>query len=423
MCRKLINFHLSVLRKSVIISIFFSAISSGLNYLFQIILANMLSVEEFGIYNSINSFAANMIVIFTPLSVMACKFTASSEGQYGKNRKVYTKLIKFSCIIIVAMMVIGGMFPIIKNKLALDNIFTQQIFFLMIGISGLHGIAYSIVQGMQRFAAYGIIGNLLILIKIIFAVLNLKVGMGIPGIIYAMLSSYTIVLFIQYIFIVRLLNNEDEFFEIDNKEIFSLYGTTFVANIFCSFYMNGGEIMLMTMIYDAKEIGIYSSAAMLGKISLYIVSILSMVLFPTFASQNQKKYDSIKLLNKSVIVSIGIASVYIFLLMILGKTIIPLFFGIEYVSAVGLIPYIAAFVLPLSALSIIHYYFLGTGRMKLYTLIMGIITCLATVIIYLFVESIKYVPVVLGGGLSIIILSMIIVGAFNDRIGRIQYEK
>lgn len=418
MRRKSVVFSLNTLQRSVIISLLFSAGSSGLNYLFQIIMANMLSVSDFGIYNSINSFAANVVVIFTPLSIMACKFTALSEGQYGKNRRVYHKLIKFSCIIIVGMMLIGGIFSTIKNKLRLDSMFTLQIFFLMIGISGLYGIAYSIIQGMKCFIIYGVVGNLLIIFKIVLSVFNLKYGMGIHGIIYAMLLSYTVVLIIQCIFIMKSMNDGETFFEISNREILSLYGTTFIANVFCSFYMNGGEIIFMTLIYDSEEIALYSSAIMLGKVSLYVVSILSIVLFPTFASQSQHKNNDAKLLYKSIIISVIIAGIYILLLGILGKFIIPFFFGTEYNAAIELIPYVAVFVLPLSALSIVHYYVLGVGELKLYTGLMGIITCLVIGILYFYVDNIKYVPAILGIGLSIIVVSTVIGSTLKDKKGR-----
>lgn len=423
MHRKSIGFSLNTLQKSVIISLIFSAASSGLNYLFQIVIANMLSVSDFGIYNSINSFAANAVVVFTPLSVIACKFTALSKGQYGKNRRVYGKLIKFSCIIIGGMMIIGGILSAVKNKLRLDSMFTLQIFFLMIGISGLYGIAYSIIQGMKCFVIYGMVGNLLIIFKIVLSVLNLKYGMGIPGIIYAMLLSYTVVLLIQCIFIMKLMNDGETFFEINNKEILSLYGTTFIANAFCSFYMNGGEIIFMTLIYDSEEIALYSSAIMLGKVSLYVVSILSTVLFPTFASQSQQENDGVKLLYKSIIISVSIAGIYILLLGIFGKFIIPFFFGTEYDAAVELIPYIAVFVLPLSVLSIVHYYVLGVGRLKLYTGLMGIITCFVMGILYFYIDNIKYVPVILGIGLSTILVSTVIVTTLKGKKGGIWVEK
>lgn len=401
------QYRINLFQKSIIITFIFSMMSSLLNYFYQILLGNLLSVEEFGIYNSINSLVANLVIVFTPLSIIVCQKTAACGEAIGRNKNFYRQALIFSGIVIVFLLSIGeGVYFLVRGKFGVSDRGYWQMLLFVVSIAGLYNIAYSIIQGLQRFMVYGIIGNFLIITKLGISIINVKIGMGVSGILYAMLLSYLLTFVVINIFVYFVMKKNISGSKIDwhKQEVFKLYGITFISQILISFYLNGGEIILMSFKFSEREVGIYSSAISLGKISLYAVSVVSTVLLPTIASRSNQKGEAKAILYKSVLVSIFFVMIYIVFLLTIGKYLILFFFGEAYKEALEYLPYVAVFSVPLSIISIVHNFFLGIGRAGGYTFILGIGTLIAAGVIWCFVDSIKYVPAILGIGLGFILV-------------------
>lgn len=169
--------NISSFQKAVFISFIFSGIGSILNYLYQIILGNMLTIEEFGVFNSINSLAANVVIIFTPLSIMICQTTALNRETIEKNSGVYRKVLKISLGLAFIICISGLItFNTVNGKFGADSLLNWLIILIMIGVSGQHAIVNGVIQGLERFVLYGSMGAILILIKMILSIINIKVG-------------------------------------------------------------------------------------------------------------------------------------------------------------------------------------------------------------------------------------------------------
>ncbi len=389
-----------------------------MNYVFQIVVGNMVSVEEFGMYNSINSLAVNVSIVFSPLSVMACQITASNQSKIEKNRGVYIQIFGVTIGLFVCVLM-GGvlLFRLIQGKFGITNMAQWIVILIMIGASGLYAILISVLQGMECFVWYGIIGALLVLGKLGICVINVKQGMAVHGIVWAMLLSYLCMIIVMVLFLKKRLwkGAEGQREYLSKKEIIQLYGTTFLVQILVSFYINGGEIILMDYLFDDTQVGLYSSAVTLGKVCLYIISIVSVVLLPKVANKATQGVDTRGILYKTVGISLVLAIVYAIFLLVGGKQIIPMVFGQEYNAAMEYMNSVMFFAIPLSTLSIVHNYFLGIGKIKAYGVMLGIITCVAIGIIILFVQDMKCVPIILGGGLYMILIwSLLYVKRHNE---------
>lgn len=399
------------LQRAFVISFLFNMVTSVLNYAFTIILGNMLTIEDFGVYNTINSLAANIVIFFSPLSIIICQITAANCNELQRNAQKYKQIMIISIMIMVMINVIGILaYPWLEGRIGVNSIFTWEVILLMIGVSGLYTVLYSIIQGLSKFVAYGMVGNILVLTKLVISIINISAG--VEGIIFAMLFSYMLLtgivcaLLKKYI-VVGGLKDAERF---GKREIFELYGMTFLVSLFYSFYINGGEIIFMGFLFDDKQVGLYSAASALGKISLYVIAVITVVLFPTVASRKGQGLHTRTMLFKMAAGGFIFSAIYSVFLISVGKNIIPLLFGEKYRPALEYVHAIIIFIIPLNVLSIVHTYFLGIGRLKEYTFILGSITIVAIGIIVAAIDSISYVPIVLGIALYvIIILSMIYV--------------
>lgn len=389
------------------ISFALSMLGSVLNYVLQIVMGNMLTIEEFGIYNAINSLVANTVIIYTPLSIMLCQFIAGNVNTKKQNTGIYKQAFMISMALLVALCVIGiFVYPGLNGKFGADNLFIWELILFTIGIVGIYNVLCGVLQGLSKFAAYGFVGALLFLIRLILSMFYIKINMGMLGIILAMLLSYVIMfggvfwLVRKYIAFDRVSKPE----YVGKKELFELYGVTFIAQIILSFYINGGELLLMNFLFDDTQVGLYSSAVTLGKVSMYIVSIISVVLLPTVASRNKQGINTKKMFYQTVAVSLLLSIVYSIFLLTVGKYLILLFFGNAYRRALEYIPSIIAFIIPLNALTIIQNYFIGIGKVKEYTLVAGIVTMIAIAVIWLMIKNMSGVAIVLGVALSVILV-------------------
>lgn len=394
---------------ALLVSFIFSMFGSVLNYFFQIVVGNMVPVEVFGEYNSINSLAVNISILFSPLAVMACQVTATNQTEEKKSNGCFQILI-ISFVFCGCILLGGGMlYPVIRGKFGISNLEQWIVILCVIGISGIYMIMLGIFQGMEKFGIYGAIGTVLIGIKLGISVFNLKRGMEVDGIVWSMLWSYVCMLIVMCLLLRKhtdIRKGWDKCFS--GSKILELYGLTFLVQILVSFYINGGEIILMGYLFDDQEVGLYSSAVMLGKICLYVVSMVSTVLFPKVAKLTGAGKDTRSMFYKTIGVSIGLSLVYALFLLIGGKQIIPLLFGNRYDAALEYINAVVIFTIPLSTLSVIHYYFLGIGKIKEYAGVLAGVTVIAIGVIVFFATSIIWIPIALGVGLYVVLAWSII---------------
>lgn len=394
--------------KAFIITVFFSGIGSVLNYLFQIVLGHLLTVEEFGRYNSINSFAANLVIIYTPLSVMLCRMTASNTMKLNVCKERYKQIFKVAIGISLVICIVGlPLYSTTKYQFGVTHIAAWILILFMVIASGGYNLFNGILQGLEKFSLYGFIGILLIGIKFLLSVINIKLGQGVVGVVWAMLISY-----IGMIILISIIVKKQSVIS-DNKEcqplfqpneLIELFGATFLSQILVSFYINGGEVILMGYLYESREIGLYSSAVTLGKISLYIVSIVSVVLLPRVANKSNQGQETKSLFFKTIACTFALSLVYAVFLLSIGKYLIPIMFGKEYAIAMNYIIPIVIFTIPLSALSIIHNYFIGIGKIKIYTIVLGVVTVITIFCSIVIVDNMETIPILLGIGLSVVLI-------------------
>ncbi len=400
-----------MLKKAFIISFVFNIVGSILNYMFVVVMGNMLTVEDFGVYNTINSLSANIAILFSPLSIIMCQITATNCNNLQKNVRKYKQIMMISVMILILISVVGILiYPWLKGRIGVKGIFDWGMVFLMTGALGLYNVLYSAIQGLSKFSIYGLVGVLVVLVKMVVSVINVYLGAGVEGVIYAMLFSYLLLAGVICVvlkkYIVIYEENSAEAF--DKKEILESYGMAFFASLFYSFYVNGGEILFIGFLFDDKQVGLYSAAATLGKIVLFAISVITVVLFPTVASRKGQGIQTKAIFYKMVGFSFAFSIGYSLFLSTLGKNIILLFYGEKYRPALEYINSITIFIVPLCVLSVVHTYFLGIGRIKEYTLILGAVTIVSAAVMALAVNSISYVPVVLGIALYVVIIFAVV---------------
>ena len=398
--------------RSVVLLFVFSMLASIVNYSFQIMLGNMLSLSDFGIFNTINSLSTNLMCLYSPLAVYICRVSAENQTNMSVGKPIYQKILKFTLGISLILFCLGIVLfsNTFGKSLGVESFSFGLLFITMTIIAGIYTVLNGMLQGINKLAWYGFLGLVLMVVKFSLSYAGIRLGGQIAAAVWAMLISFVVVigLIITIISITARRQNTDEkkreLLSVKYSEIFSLYGLTFLVQLFISPYINGGEIILMNYLYDSESVGLYSLAATVAKASMYVLSIFTSALLPNIAS-DWIKGKSIKRKFYSAMAFCFIAgAAWVLFLMTVGLYVIPRVFGEGYYQALLNVKYLAFWVIGIGMLLVVNTFYLAINRLKKYLTVLIVVTVLIVGCIVASGIDILYVPVVVGSGVIAVVI-------------------
>lgn len=396
--------------------------ASGLNYLFQIVLGNMLPVAEYGRFNVINSFLSNALVIFTPLTTMACRITAEQQENIGRNRLIYKQILTIISMMAAVIVLLGMIFsPMEMKQYGIGNLQNWILILIIIAVSAYYTFNNSIVQGSGAFIFYGVMGMILMTSKLLFSIFFIWTGRGLQGVLIALLLSFGVTTAIMALYIQKKTKHnfkcEKMTEKVKKSVLIKLYGFTFLVQALYSLCINGGDVMLLGAIYDEVEIGQYSCAITLGKISLYITSTVATVLFPSIAAAKAENKDTERLYLKMLGVALAFGSIYYIGLQCFGGYIINILYGSQYIKSAEYLSASGMFIIFIGMISITNSYYLGVNKLEKYLLYLLIPMALVVLTVSWLKPSIEKAIILIGiGGMMTIFFSIV-------DVLRIEYGK
>lgn len=410
--------------KNVIILLFFSIPASILNYVFSLAVGRLLTVEQFGVYNSMNSLASNIIAVYAPFAILVTRITAEEIDCPGKNENRYKQITWIYVAFFVVTSIVGMIaYPFLDGKFGATS-FIQWLFILiMIGVMGLHSIANSAVQGLQRFILYGVMSVLVILLKLIFTVGGIQTGNGFGSVIFALIVSHAVIIVMCTVIMkkaCRVIDGERDatvYPQYSVKEIGTLYGLTFLVQLIYAFYLNGGEIVFMNFLCDETEIGLYSSIIMLAKIAVFLITTFNSALLPAIASKAADIKSAKGMLYASLAFSFVCSIAFVLVLLICGDWLVPLLWGDKYTPGLKYLGAALMYAMPLANLLVVHTYILGRGKLKFYSICLSLTLIASAIVGVALSANTAAVPMSFGVGMCVcIVVSMIyiIIGDKED---------
>lgn len=384
--------------KAYVVLFICSILASVLNYVFQIMLGNMLTVDEFGVFNTINALTTNVVMIYTPLSIYCCRITSQNRDEISKNKNIFEQIFQVS-ILISGVFIFGGaiMYPFFMGRYGASSLGRWIFLLAMIVIAGLYNIVNGVLQGSTDFAVYGVLSIVVVGIKLICCYLLVKRGIGIQGIVFSMLISFGLTMMMMVFFLKGRWKPTENYLErVEWKCLISEYGLTFGVQLLSSFFINGGEVILMGYFYSDNDIGIYSSVAVLAKVAIYVVSVVSVVLLPNVAKESSKGKSVKKLLMISLLVCTLVSCMYAIFLKIFGDRLVLFLFGNKYSGGLQFINRLALYSVTLAIILVLNSIFLGVNRPKYYFLLLLVAFVMCLAFVKIFLPPISMIPIVFG---------------------------
>jgi len=380
-----------------------------INYLYQVYLGNRLSVSNYGIFNTLYSFCVNFSSFYSPIVVYFCCVVAENEGHLSKISEIVKGISRFGILLsiivssIITIMILWGKSSGFRMKSS------EAILLIIIAIvsSGFCNVMISGVQGTSKVVVFGILSFMTVALKFLFSVIGIQLANlpEIPIIAFFMSNSICGLLAICVLNYLRKKEVEDHVNSprFDLPRLLGFYGKTFFINILYSFYVNGGEVLLLSNRYDSEEVGTYSLIITIAKSSIYLCSMFATIMLPRFAHNKNKTRENSTKYYGIMALSFGIGGAWIVFLKVLGIRIIPMLFGKGYADVLPYVSYVSIWVIFLGMLCMTNAYHMGTDNLNRYFVVLAAVSLLMYSIFQYGNISFWHTPILFGTGTAVIV--------------------
>lgn len=350
--------------------------ASALNYLCQLVMARVLSVESYGTINTIFSFLMIIAVPGTTLTMVVAKYYAGDNPDKSRYLKRQLRVVLILTVAVFVVLLIGQ--ELFGKVLSIGDNFVIMMAFILAALGYFQPLYSGVFSGNKLFILVGAYSLCIPLYKLI------AVG---GAYVYSDVDKTR--LYVLLIIMVIGVLATTVYGQLKSKKIIGhdmaqpcskgkLYSTddvnAFILNISLMLYMN---IDLLSVRYygNETESGLYSSALLFGRIIYYFATTLGTILLPSVASDINEETRK-KTLNKTLILMIGFAIVCMLPINIFKDFFIQILYGENYIPATKYVIFVSIISLSLSIYTIMVNYVVGIGRTKATTIIMVIVDLL-----------------------------------------------
>ena len=390
------------------------------NYLYQIIMGNLLTTAQYGTLNALFSLVTLISVPMGILRLTASKYSAHYMAleESRKISKLLKKLMNVSVGIFLAVLVVGiPLAPWIASILQIDNTGYVRMAILVGAVSCLPPVLMGALQGLQWFTAYSIQNILNSAGKLVFGVAFVWFGVVLYGNLLGIMIGVLLgLLYAGYILRDFWKEQSSEPVTLGRQEILHYLSTAFWAQMLTMVLTNGDVLLVKAFAANDEVTGIYSSAMTLGKIPIFVSSAIVAVLFPVVAAQQAVGKDTLKVFKKALVYGGGISVLCMAGLILFGKQVVLLLFGQRYADAIALMVPVGCFIIPLTFITILMNYLTALGHANFLTATLGSGFVMIVVLVSFFHETAAQMLFIMGGVLAVVtIANLVKVFCFDTR--------
>jgi len=341
-----------------------SLLAGGGNYLYQFLMARMLTVAAYGELQSLLAIFAVTAIPTAALSTVLVKYTADfkTKDQLNKIYSLFLLLTKKTSAAAIIFFVIFVIFSgYIAGFLNLGSVFPL----IILGIAFLFGFSSSInsgvLRGLQKFKELSIISIISAFLKILFAVLLVKLGFAINGAVGAVTLAALIGYFISFYPIKFLFRRQKE--EVRVKEIlqysFPVFFTLLFTALLCS-----ADIILVKHFFSAQTAGEYGALTILGHMIFFMTGPVAAVMFPMVVDAHSSLNHPAKILKKAIFLVVLIGLAIVFFYFFIPDFIIKILIGSKFLLIGKYLGWFGLSMFLYSLVTLFSTYFLSVGKSR-----------------------------------------------------------
>lgn len=358
----MINLKNKLVRGSLLL-LFLVGIFNLLNFLYHLVMARIMPVEDFGMLKRVFAFLYIGAIFMESIQTVVVKYSSRYKQNNGKLKSIFLranrKIIPVALTVAIAFLIFSIFLSPLFN-IAYSLLFATSIF---IAFSIFVPIARGILQGQQRFLALGFSMLAEAILKIGVSLFLVYIGLGVLGAVWGVVISLALSLGISLIFINKVLSSKIEDAPLEGIRSYSK--PVFIITSALILFINI-DILIAGNIFTDFEAGVYAIASTIALIIFIAVQPINKVLFPITAVDSANNRPS----RNNFIRAITLVSVICFgaltMIFFFADPIISLISGKALPEARLPAILLSAGTTLLSLSSTILYYKLSLGRTRYY---------------------------------------------------------
>ncbi|WP_026488644.1 oligosaccharide flippase family protein [Butyrivibrio sp. XBB1001] len=387
----------NLLKKKAVLFTFLSSVASGINYISLIIYGRVFNVEQYANIMAFQSFLSMVATLMIPIQIMVCKEVAKDKGCSSKASDAVSLALLLSVIESVLLLVCAVN---IMHYLDLVSYLEYVLFVILVFVNNIYNVIIGIVQGRQDFSFLGWLSIALYSLRLAISVLLGYLGIGPMAVIIGFGLAEIVLIFVL---IPKISNSWTVSsvigFKFEKARICD-YLFLLVLNGIVSLYMNGGDILLGKMYSFQKELGFYSVASNLAKISIFLIaSPISTVLLPKVVAcgDNVKKQYNYFFISEGI--TCVISMLYSGLLLLLSKDIIAVLYGNNYSGAGEYIIPNVVFSITLGMFFVFYQFVIAKDMIKVFTFVSATIGLVLIILVVAIRVKLMTIPLIMSGAM------------------------
>lgn len=320
------------------------------NYLFYVVLARMLGPAAFAEVSALVAFATLVFQPFNGVQLGAARDVARlrasgrAEQVGGYLRALFVRVIFVNAAVLA---VIVAASPLLRAWLHLESVTLVVLAGIWIVLGTTLLVALGAVQGLERFGLVawqfgGPLGALRVLLLPL-----LILAAGVSGSMLAMVGATLVGLLTLAPVLVPLLRTRTA------RLAPALHLGIAVITLIAFSSMTNSDIIVAKAALPATQAGLYSSAAIIGKIALYGPAALAIVLLPQVAARLMRGQDAGRLVLNAQLLTLAAGALVVVVLAVVPSGLIGAALGAGFAGARGLLVPLAL-VMTLAALLNVH---------------------------------------------------------------------
>jgi O-antigen/teichoic acid export membrane protein len=362
-----------------------------LNYIFTLIIGRMLGPIMFGEVTALFSFFIIVNVPATTIATFMGRQTSlyKSESRMSSIKHLVAFLDTWASIAgVVLWIIFVACTPFLSNYL---NIPSTPIFVfgLIIPLSFVSSVSTGSLQGLQDFRGLQVQNIVGALVKLVFALLFVYMGMSVTGVMAALLLSTLWSLVYGFLKTIKTTGkmgffsaegvSDAEWSDATKKSMLFVFCASLLIAL-----LSNVDVVMAKHYLSAFEAGQYGALSAIGKILLYGVAAFTTVLLPV-ASEAHASGSSHG--RRALWTSVGLITlasvVLVAIFLLFPEMIVNALFGAAYIGiAAYLVPFAVAMYFVAIATVFVQYFIATHNRAFLYFFLIAILSQIAAITLH-----------------------------------------
>ncbi len=390
-------------------------------YLFQFVMGRYLTIEEFGVLNSVNSLGVVVGAITGIIPYIITKYIIEFKEDKEMASLLVWNIFKFTIFITFIMVFLVMIFiDEIDSYLNLNDHLPIYIFLASLITGVFLSIFFGVMQGLLMFVRSAVKGASMALFRFIFAfILVGLLGYGYNGALGAAIFSNLLI----GIWVYSVVNKKIRFYKPKNislpsatyKKMFK-YALPVGLMWLAIALLTNIDIMLVKHYTTAIEAGEYSVAAIVGRIAVFLPGVLLAVLFPQVSQNSKDGKSSVSTIITVMVLTLVLSGSFTILVYFFPELIITTLFGDKYIGGADVLVIITFAMALVAVLSVLFNFFLAKHIYSFLYFTWAILVGLGFIIMqYMHNNSMEIATAILYGMIVLVIVNTIIMFYYYNK--------